>query len=393
MNIFQMSLQGAVLIIVILLIRIVFNNLLPKKTFLILWDIAFARLLIPFSLPSSVSFYSLVQRLYTRNTNTIFTLYENSTTQQNTNSFGLIFAVGIVGTIIFASIFLILYFIHRRSFNTSLPVSNSYVSDWLSKHKIARKIQVRQSDEIHSPLTYGIFNPVILLPKNTDWENEEQMNFVLLHEFTHIRQFHSVLKLIAIIVLCLHWFNPLVWVMYFAINRDIELYCDECVVKACGEKSKSSYALTLINMEERKSTLRPFCSNYSKTAIEERIVSIMKIKKISIFSIAIATALIITTAAAFTTTAATKTETDTTSVSESTSVEATENNGKNIIKQFEDNGYNIIKEFENSEIEYKSGDGYYLEKNNEGFVEVIDEESDEVLAKIMTEADAPYKAE
>ncbi len=140
-----------------------------------------------------------------------------------------------------------------------------------------RPILVRQSDRISAPLTYGIFRPVILMPKKMDWKNEKQLQYVLSHEYVHICRCDTVTKLIATLALCIHWFNPFVWVMYILFNRDIELACDESVIRQFGEKSKSAYSLMLINMEATKSGLLPFCNNFSKNAIEERITAVMKI--------------------------------------------------------------------------------------------------------------------
>lgn len=64
--------------------------------------------------------------------------------------------------------------------------------------------------------------------------------------------------------LCVHWFNPLVWVMYVLANRDIEISFDEAVVKTFGETTKAAYALSLISLEEKKSRLNPLCNNFSK---------------------------------------------------------------------------------------------------------------------------------
>ena len=108
-----------------------------------------------------------------------------------------------------------------------------------------------------------------------DWKNEKQLQYVLSHEYVHIYRYDTVTKLIATLALCIHWFNPFVWVMYILFNRDIELACDESVIRQFGEKSKSAYSLMLINMEATKSGLLPFCNSFSKNAIEERITAII----------------------------------------------------------------------------------------------------------------------
>ena len=148
-------------------------------------------------------------------------------------------------------------------------------------------------------MTYGLFHPVILLPKNTDWENKQQLRYILFHEYVHICHYDTAFKALAAIALCIHWFNPMVWVLYILFNRDIELACDECVIRRFG--GRSDYARMLISMEERKNRFDPFCNNFSKNAIEERIESIMKIKKASIITLLLAGIVVVGTAGVFAT--------------------------------------------------------------------------------------------
>ena len=119
------------------------------------------------------------------------------------------------------------------------------------------------------------------MPEMEDWENVSKMQYILEHEFVHIRRFDALAKLFFIIAACVHWFNPLVWIMYILVNRDIELSCDETVVRNFGESSKAAYALVLISMEEEKSGIVPLGSSFSGNTAEERIKAIMKIKKSS----------------------------------------------------------------------------------------------------------------
>ncbi|MBD5451434.1 MAG: hypothetical protein HDR25_02220, partial [Lachnospiraceae bacterium] len=194
----------------------------------------------------------------------------------------------------------------RFEFQTSLPIQNNYVNQWLETHLQKRSVSVRQSDKISTPLTYGIFKPVILMPKKTNWENTEQLEYVLLHEYVHICRYDSAVKLISTLAVCVHWFNPLVWVMYILFQRDIELACDESVVHRFGETSKSTYAHMLIDMEARKSGFMPLCNSFSKNAIEERIIAIMKMKKTSVIAVLTAVILIAGVTTIFATTAADK---------------------------------------------------------------------------------------
>ena len=102
---------------------------------------------------------------------------------------------------------------------------------------------------ISSPLTFGVLRPVILVPKKTDWTDETALRYVLEHEFVHIQRFDVLSKLLLIAAVCVHRFNPLVWVMYVLANRDLELSCDETVLRRFGGDIRAAYARVLIRME------------------------------------------------------------------------------------------------------------------------------------------------
>lgn len=318
MNLLQMSFSGAAFIAAVVIIRAVTINKLPKKTFLVLWELVLLRLLIPFSIPSMFSVYTLVTRSISSTTLPEVGTDYNIPTMQGlfvttqgveqppadiSSSISMWFIVWCAGLILIALFFIISYLRCLVEFRTALPVHNHYVEKWLAEHPLKRPILVRQSDRISAPLTYGIFRPVILMPKKIDWKNEKQLQYVLSHEYVHIYRYDTVTKLIATLALCIHWFNPFVWVMYILFNRDIELACDESVIQQFGEKSKSAYSLMLINMEATKSGLLPFCNNFSKNAIEERITAIMKTKKITVFSLVLASFIVVVVGTAFTTSA------------------------------------------------------------------------------------------
>lgn len=313
MSLMQMSFYGAVMIAAIIVIRFPLINRLPKKVFVLLWQLALLRLLIPFSVPSVLSAYSLVrtnapaQDAFTQtpvgniipqapalqiniNTDTTSVI---QTVQHEATAVSAWFVLWILGVILCGVFFAVSYLRCCLEFRESLPVDNSFIAEWITEHRIKRTIQIRQLDRISAPLTYGILKPVILMPGKTDWEDMQQLQYVLWHEYIHIRRFDMVWKLIAALALCIHWFNPLVWVMYLFFNRDIELSCDERVVRQFGETSKSTYARTLISMEEKKSGLTPLCNNFSKTAIEERITAIMKTKKLTLFAIIISVVVLV----------------------------------------------------------------------------------------------------
>ena len=87
------------------------------------------------------------------------------------------------------------------------------------------------------------------MPKKTDWTDETALRYVLEHEFVHIQRFDVLSKLLLIAAVCVHRFNPLVWVMYVLANRDLELSCDETVLRRFGGDVRAAYARVLIRME------------------------------------------------------------------------------------------------------------------------------------------------
>ena len=317
MSLLHMSFAGAVMILAVTVIRALVIYRVPKKTFMVLWGITLARLLIPFSAPSAFSIYTffgkkepIISNVGDTAVTTLGPAIQEGqmTTAPNYISHSEV-AVPIwaiiwaIGALICAVVFSITYWKCYKEFQTSLPIDNDFTRNWLSSHHIKRSIQIRQSELVSAPLTFGIFRPVILMPKTTDWNDEKTLQYVLAHEFVHIRRFDTITKLILLIALCVHWFNPFVWVMYVLANRDIELSCDETVLHLFGENTKASYARTLIGMEEIKSGITPLCNNFSKNALEERMTAIMKTKKSTVLSIALAVLIVAGTATAFATSA------------------------------------------------------------------------------------------
>lgn len=319
MSLLQMSFLGTVIILLIVVLRAVLINRLPKKTFLILWWIALIRLLVPFSIKSVTSIYSLLQSIYsdinpvrTAQTTTFLPIHGNmpeianglsEAMVQRTESISILSVIWLAGLLLCFGFFAVSYIKCYREFRFSLPVENDILEAWKEKHPLKRSLSIRQTETIAAPLSYGVIRPVILMPKNTEWKNIYQLRYVLEHEYVHIRRLDMLTKLIMIAAVCIHWFNPLVWVMYILFNRDLELSCDETVVRRFGMDIKSVYATALISMEEKKSGLTPLCNSFSKNAIEERIRAIMKIKKTSKFAIMISAVLVIGVTGGFATSA------------------------------------------------------------------------------------------
>ena len=313
MSLFQMSVAGGVLILFIVVVRALAIHRLPKTTFLALWMIAALRLLLPFSIPLPFNihigldiFSDVVQELPSGNIASTLPgdsppSYDIGTAVPSpaTEHISTFEILWLVGVLLLAIYFSISYFRSMRKFRMSIPDNTPYIQNWLTAHQISRPLAVRSSDLISSPLTYGILHPVILLPKKLDRNDQVALKYVLTHEYVHIRRFDAITKILFAAVLCIHWFNPLVWVMYVLANRDIELSCDAWVIRMMGEKNRSSYALMLIKMEERRNGMSALWNHFGKNAISERIEAIMKFKKTSIWACILALALIAGATTAF----------------------------------------------------------------------------------------------
>lgn len=333
MNLLEMTLQGGVLILVILLLRGLLRYRLPGWTFRILWGVALVRLLVPLALPSQWSVYTGLDRLADRaetvqtapapkpGPSVIWTAPSEEPSHSDVPAAplepvpspapeGAAQAAPIevpwhivlwgTGAGLLALAFAVSYGRNMAVFRAALPLDAPALDRWRGQLPELRRVPIRRCDRVRSPLTYGLVRPVILLPKGLDYEQEE-VGYILLHEGTHIKHRDAWWKLFLAAALCVHWFNPLVWCMYVWANRDLERCCDESVVRRCGLEARSEYALTLLKWEERRSGLLPLCSNFGTPILKERVVFIMKLKKQSAAAVALTLALVMGTTVAFAT--------------------------------------------------------------------------------------------
>lgn len=161
MSFLQMSLHGAVMIAVITILRALTLNQVPKKTFLVLWALALVRLLVPFSLPSRLSVYTLLARQAPAVSDAtavspppvLPAAPVTITPQVTAPSASTVLpwaVVWLVGIEVCALTFAVLYVRCYREFQTSLPVEHDYARRWLAAHPLRRKLVIRQSDRVSS---------------------------------------------------------------------------------------------------------------------------------------------------------------------------------------------------------------------------------------------------
>lgn len=316
MDIVQMSVQAGVLIAAIVIVRAITLYRLPKASFLALWGIVIARLLIPFSLTSKWSIYNLFGGFLKHEdapapAEGFMAVWSGQGLVSPETVTGPAAAMPVIspltalwigGVAVLAAVFAVLLVRNYRALRTAVPMEDhAVITKWREEYRLLRPLAVVRSDKVDSPASIGILWPRIIFPQKMELDNEQLTCYILVHEYFHIRRFDMLWKLLALCAVCLHWFNPLVWMMLVLLNRDLELSCDEMVLRHFGGTERASYAHSLIDMAERGRSFSFMHSYFSKNAAEERIIAIMKYKKTSFLAIAVALALTLCMAAGFTT--------------------------------------------------------------------------------------------
>ena len=135
---------------------------------------------------------------------------------------------------------------------------------------------IRQSEYVTSPFVLGVFRPIIYLPYGI---KQPHIDHILAHERTHIRRGDHLIKPLGFVILSVHWFNPLIWVAYILLCRDIEAACDERVIKEMTKEQRQSYSATLLrcSVHRRRITACPVA--FGETGVKQRIKGIMSYKK------------------------------------------------------------------------------------------------------------------
>ncbi|MGO0904271.1 M56 family metallopeptidase [Clostridioides difficile] len=317
----EMSVASGVLILIVIFIRACLFKKLPKKVFVLLWLVVLFKLLVPISLNSNFSIYSIIESNFDTqlgNTSAVDYSIKKTNNSISKNNFGdsnalfslenftaleisSILTFGI--SIIFIMFLCFRYIRMTNLFKTSIHIKNhEFIKKWAYDNKCFRKFFVCMSEFTKTPLTTGLLKPNIILPKQMDYSNNQTLNFVLTHELVHINRFDNTLKLFMLLALAIHWFNPLVWVMLFLLNKDIEFSCDEKVMSIVGEEYRADYATALISLAEEHNTFPMTLYNgFGKTKIEERIVNVMKFKKSTYITFLVSAVLICGTSVVFAT--------------------------------------------------------------------------------------------
>ncbi|MDR1539004.1 MAG: DUF5301 domain-containing protein [Clostridiales bacterium] len=174
------------------------------------------------------------------------------------------------------------------------------ISYALLKRKMLSAIRVEEgiyeSDSVQSPFVLGVLKPKIYIPLDLSGAERE---YIILHERTHIRRGDHVVKFAAYFILCLHWFNPLAWVAFHLMGIDMEMSCDERVLREMGMEAKKDYSLSLLSLAANRRMFggRPLA--FSEGGLKQRIKNVLNFKKPSRVIIMLAVAFVAVLSAGF----------------------------------------------------------------------------------------------
>ena len=290
LKIINMSISASWLVLAVLILRFVLKKA-PKWINVLLWGIVAIRLICPFSFESPLSLIPSAETIplnigmdSTPTINSGISAINNAVnpiiSQSNTPMAGasvnlLQITIGIYEYIwIFGMIALALY---------------TAISYWRLRRKVDTAVRYKdnifQSENVSFPFVLGIIKPRIYLPFKM---NGQYLEYVVAHEQAHICRKDHWWKPLGFLLLMIHWFNPLMWLAYVLLCRDIELACDEKVIKELGNEQRGDYTQALVACSVNRRMIAACPLTFGEVGVKERVKSVMNYKKPALWVIIIA---------------------------------------------------------------------------------------------------------
>ena len=281
LKIINMSISASWLVLAVLILRFVLKKA-PKWINVLLWGIVAIRLICPFSFESTLSLIPSAETIplnigmdTTPTINSGISAINNAVnpiiSQSNTPMAGasvnlLQITIGIYEYIwIFGMIALALY---------------TAISYWRLRRKVDTAVRYKdnifQSENVSFPFVLGIIKPRIYLPFKM---NGQYLEYVVAHEQAHICRKDHWWKPLGFLLLMIHWFNPLMWLAYVLLCRDIELACDEKVIKELDNKQRGDYTQALVACSVNRRMIAACPLAFGEVSVKERVKSVMNYKK------------------------------------------------------------------------------------------------------------------
>lgn len=281
LEILNMSITASWIALAVIIVRLLFKNL-PKSFNTVLWAFVGIRLVLPFSFKSSLSVIpsadTISQDIIYSETPTIQSgipainsavnsaLADTFTPQVGASANPLQIVTYIATVLWILGIALMLIY---------ALVSYIKIKKEVSERLLVSK-NVYVCDRISSPFILGVIKPKIYLPSDI---NESDISFVTAHEKTHIKRLDHIWKPLGFLLLAVYWFNPVLWLSYILLCKDIEFACDEKVLKQMGEDNKKAYANALVNCSAKQRLVTACPVAFGETDVKGRVKNMLKYKK------------------------------------------------------------------------------------------------------------------
>ncbi|HBR01572.1 MAG TPA: hypothetical protein DD738_03080 [Ruminiclostridium sp.] len=279
LQILNMSLTGAFVITFVLVARLLLKKT-PKVFAYALWSVVLFRLVCPFSFESVYSLlptkanpisqdivYMQTPKIDTGVTvinNAVNSVLPSATPYASVNPLQIWIFIGNFIWLLGIAVLLVYSLVTLLQLKKRLQSSTLY------------KDNIFLSDRIDTAFVMGVFRPQIYLPGNL---NDTERDYILLHEQTHIKRLDHMVKLISFLVLCVHWFNPLVWVAFFVSGKDMEMSCDEAVIKQLGNDVKKNYSSSLLTLATGRRIVGGTPLAFGEGDTKARIKNVLNYKK------------------------------------------------------------------------------------------------------------------
>ena len=281
LKIINMSISASWLVMAVLILRLVLKKA-PKWVNVLLWGIVAVRLICPFSFESALSLIPSadtfpekaisgpsfdVQTGITPVDNRINDYlgdryFEGVTVPANNGNhmMNILSMVWMIGILLLIAYTVISYWRLHREIDTA----------------VRYKDNLFQSENVSSPFVLGLIKPRIYLPFNM---NGQDLAHVVAHEQAHIRRKDHWWKPLGFLLLTIHWFNPFMWLSYVLLCRDIELACDEKVIRELGNEQRADYTQALVACSINRRTIAACPLAFGEVGVKERVKSVMNYQK------------------------------------------------------------------------------------------------------------------
>ncbi len=281
----DMTIYMTVTATAVLLFKALFRNRISARWQLLVWTLLIVRLFVPKLPENRVSVYNAVPRYtYSQNlteearqseTELLPPMLKSEAAARDTaeKSFSAVTAAGAVWYIGAAALglyFLLAYAVYSHRLGKLPEVKNERIYHILKEcaEKVGVKKQIRLISHGRIPHLKGFFKPVIVLPEDC---SEDGMHDIFIHELCHMKHGDVLLLWLSAIVLCVNWFNPVIWYSFFVFRRDVEIYCDERTLRHCESKKKYARLLLGTALGKNRFMLGTIALMNGKKEVSQRI--------------------------------------------------------------------------------------------------------------------------